>query len=253
MLGQVHPRLAAGQRGGEPGIPARFEQQPQSLPRLGGQNRVGFSRFPVGQLGPHQVDDEPVEQGHRLQHRPGVQPGRLQHGQRELQVGQGGRPQRLAVRQRLDQPRVAVQQRPLLPGQPAQVGAPVAARLGRHRQLLADPLNHVVDQGLLVRHVAVQRHRAGPEPGRDRADGDRLQALGVADGHRGVDHLPPGVPRPRPPPPARLRSVVRHRASPPGLPPVSPARAAGPILPGVAASGATDCIIVRGTTYCVRD
>src|SRR6185437_4551126 len=139
----------------------------------------------------------------------------------------------------------------LLEGQAAQVGAPVPAWLRGQHELLADLLDHVVDQGLLVRHVAVQRHRPGPEPGRDRADGDRVQALGVGDGHGRLGHLPPGMPGPRAPAPALPWRVVRHRVSPPPGP--AGRRAGRSILPGPVAASEPDCIIVPSTTYCVRD
>ena len=51
------------------------------------------------------------------------------------------------------------------------------------------PADHRVEQGLLGVQVAVERHVADPELGRDAAEADRLQAVGVEQAQGGVGDL----------------------------------------------------------------
>ena len=123
---------------------------------------------------------------------------------------------------------------PALPGQ-VDDGLPGVRRPARRVPVLAaDVVDHELDQVLLGRHVVVQRHRAHAERGRDAPHGDRVQALGVGQRHRGRRDRGPAVPGLRPPA-AALRDVPdrqrrdrsrprllrrrHHLASPPGNPP----------------------------------
>jgi len=76
-------------------------------------------------------------------------------------------------------------------GERAEVGAPVAGRLG-HLDLRLDRVQHQVEQFLLGRDVPVQGHRPGPDLPRDAAHADRLGPFGVGHGDGGADDLVPG-------------------------------------------------------------
>src|SRR5271166_6029965 len=83
----------------------------------------------IRELGPDHVGDEPVEQDHCLEAACSVEPGRLEGSKHELEIGQSGRAERLAMGQRDDQPWMAMEHGALLAGEHVQVGAPASACL----------------------------------------------------------------------------------------------------------------------------
>jgi choline dehydrogenase-like flavoprotein len=193
-------RRAAADRGGEPGVLARGEQfgdlrvlSGHGVVRPGGRGGGGL------QFGADHVHGEAVDEGDRLQAVSGREPGGRESVKGELEEGEAGGPDRLQVGHGVDHPRMTVHEVALLVGDQVHVGAPVAARLGQV-EFAADGLDHVVDEALLVRHVVVEGHDAGPESRRHRAEGHAIEAVFVADRDRGRDDRLAAVPWPGPAP-----------------------------------------------------
>jgi hypothetical protein len=185
-------------RGGEAGVLSRGQQFGE-FRVLGGRGAVRAGGRGGGglQFGADHVQDEAVDEGDRFQAVPDGQPRGLEGAEGELQERQAGGGDRLQVGYGVDQPRMTEQQVTLAAGDRVRVGAPVAARLGQV-EFATDGLDHVEDEGLLVRHVVVQGHHAGSEFRRHLAEGHAVQAPLVADRDRGGDDLLAAVPRPGP-------------------------------------------------------
>jgi len=80
------------------------------------------------------------------------------------------------VEQARQRPRVSIQQLPVCSGKAAQVLDPVSRRrLGF--EAAEDTVQERIDQLVLGREVAIQRHRRGLEAIGDRAQGERVEAL----------------------------------------------------------------------------
>ncbi len=136
---------------------------------------------------------EAGEQAEDFECRRGAESRGGEDGEGVLQGGEGVRAERPLSGQRRGQPRVTPHQRTLLAEEVPQVRAPVAGRSGRQPVFPGDLVDHQLQQRLLVGDVAVERHGAGPDPGRDRAHGDRAEPFGVGEGDGRGGDLGPAV------------------------------------------------------------
>ncbi len=238
-----------GQRRGQVRVPAagrRHDQRGHLRARLllCGEAGAGalLSQRP---LHPAVGDGEAVDHGQQLHLGRGVQPGAAEQAEEVVDVAQRAGPERRRGVHEPGQPRMPLGDVPALPGQ-VDDGLPGVRWPARRVPVLAaDVVDHELDQVFLGRHVVVQRHRAHAEGGRDAPHGDRVQALGVGQCHRGRRDGRPAVPGLRPPA-ATLRDIPdrqrrdcsrprwlrrgHHLTSPPGT--RSPERSPVPGAPG---------------------
>ncbi len=142
----------------------------------------GLGGLFLGEFVRHMTGHETGEQAEGLQPRRGVQADGGEYGERVLHDGEGVRAEGLPGGQGGRQPGVASHDRALFAGDAPEVGAPVAGGFGRQPVVAAHLVDHELQQRLLVGDVAVEGHRSGPDPGRDRAHRDRREPLGVGEG-----------------------------------------------------------------------
>lgn len=96
-------------------------------------------------------------------------------------------------------PRVGAEHRVVVAGDGRQLLAPSSPGLGALHAVV-EGVEHEHDEFGLARHIRVEGHGGDPERLRDLPHRHRLQALGVGQLDRGVDHGVDGQPLARPPP-----------------------------------------------------
>jgi hypothetical protein len=161
------------------------DRRPAALPFLGTPLELGPLQFTQNRPAHIVIDSiRNTEASYRIQAQVG------DSRQREFGVGEGVRAEARGDVQQRDQPGVTVHQRPHLPGEQHEIGAPVAGGVLGECLLAEDGVENEVEQFLLAGDVPVERHCADAEPGGDPAHRDGLGTFLV--GHldrRPDDHV----------------------------------------------------------------